>query len=269
MIGPMDRTFVAALCLARAGLQVDVEKSYLIESRLAPVARREGYASPEVLIAALRDGADERLGWAVVEAMTASEGEFFRDPEVFARLASEVLPALARGRTGPVKVWNAACGSGQEIYGLAMAIAEAPGLWEAVELYASDLSHRNLEKAQSGVYSQFEVQRGLPARVLVRHFTKHGESFAVSSRVRQMVRWRRANLLDDNARFGPFDLVMFRNRLDQFAPEARQKVLAHLRRALAPGGRLVLGVTEDAGIEFTRLGDGLFGLPGEGARSAA
>jgi chemotaxis protein methyltransferase CheR len=273
MIAAIDRAFVAALCLARAGLKVDAEKSYLIESRLAPVARREGFSSPEEFIGRLRDGGgDDRLHWAIVEAIALPETEFFRDHAVFEALVREVIPALARERGGePVRVWSTACGTGQEVYSLAMLIADTPGLAGKIELFASDLSEKSLEKAQSGLYSQFEVQRGLPARTLVRHFDKDGESFALSPRIRQMIRWRRVNLIDDLSRFGQFDVLLCRNVLTQLAPEAQGRVVAQLKKALAPGGRLVLGLKEEAGGELTPLsgGLGLFALPQDAVRTAA
>jgi chemotaxis protein methyltransferase CheR len=246
MIPAADREFISDLCRTRAGLQVDADKAYLIESRLGPVARREGYASPEIFIEAIRGG-DDQLAWAAVEAMALPETEFFRDRAVFHHLVGEVLPELVRQREGqPVRVWSTACGTGQEIYSLAMLLADASGLGGKVELYASDLSATSLEKAQAGLYSQFEVQRGLPARLLVRHFEKRGESFALSPRIRQMVRWRRVNLVDDLARFGQFELVLCRNVLGQLAEEARASVHAGLKAALAPGGRMVLGLKDEA-----------------------
>jgi chemotaxis protein methyltransferase CheR len=204
--------------------------------------------------------------------MALPESEFFRDREVFTRLAEDVVPALARARAGePVRVWSAACGTGQEIYSLAMLLADAPGPSCKVELFASDLSERSLEKAQSGLYSQFEVQRGLPARVLVRHFETQGESFALSPRIRQMVRWRRVNLMDDLSRMGQFDLVLCRNVLAQYAPEAVGRVVSQLRSALAPGGRLALGLDESAGRGFIRAAPdlGLYAATDDAARSAA
>ena len=248
MIDPIDREYLSALCLTRAGLRLDADKSYLIESRLGPVARREGFATPETFIEVLRQGGDERLSWAAVEAMVLPETEFFRDRGVFPYLAAEVLPALVRARGDqPVRVWNTACGTGQEIYSLAMLLADTAGLAGRIELYASDLSERSLEKAQAGIYSQFEVQRGLPARMLVRHFEKRGEAFQLSPRIRQMVRWRRVNLMDDLSPFGQFDLVLCRNLLVQLAPEALGRVHGQLKGALAPGGRMVLGLKDPTG----------------------
>jgi len=252
MIPIADRDFVSALCLARAGLKVDAEKAYLIENRLSPLARRECFSSTEAFIDALRHGADDRLAWAAVEAMALPESEFFRDHRVFTQLADEVIPVLARSRgLEPLRIWSAGCGTGQEIYSLAMLLADAPGLGK-VELFASDLSERSLEKAQSGRYSQFEVQRGLPARMLVRHFEKDGESFALSPRVRQMVRWRRVNLIDDLSRVGQYDLILCRNALGQLDPEAGGRVLGALHAALAPDGLLVLGQNDSAGKAFVR-----------------
>ncbi len=251
MINPADRAYLAALCLARAGLRVDPEKTYLIESRLGPVARREGFLSPADLVSAVRSRSDDRLGWAAVEAMAMPEPEFFRDRAVFDRLAVEVLPELvARRESQPVRIWSTACGTGQEIYSLAMMLTDLPGLSANWELFGSDLSERSLEKAQAGLYSQFEVQRGLPARTLVRHFEKRGEAFALSPRIRQMVRWRRVNLLDDLSRFGQFDLLLCRNMLQGLAPEAQVHVRAALAASLAPGGRLVLGLRDLAGDEL-------------------
>ncbi|MFZ5718811.1 MAG: CheR family methyltransferase [Pseudomonadota bacterium] len=272
MIAAIDRDFVSALCLARAGLKVDPDKSYLIESRLAPLVRREGYPTLEVLIGAVREGEDDRLAWSLVEAMALAESEFFRDRGVFERLVGEVLPALAHDVEGPVRIWSAACGAGQEIYSLAMLLADAPSLAGRVELYASDLSERNLEKAQAGLYSQFEVQRGLPARLLVRHFEKRGEAFALAPRIRHMVRWRRANLMDDLSRHGQFELVLCRNVLSQMAPEAHGRVRNQLAGVLAPGGRLVIGLGETLGAPFACVTRDL-GLHarsgGDAARAAA
>lgn len=270
MIAPMDRAFVAELCLAHAGLSVDPEKAYLIESRLAPLARREGFASPNALIGAARDGGDKQLGWRLVEAMALPETEFFRDRAMFERLIGEVLPALIRTCDGPVRVWSAACGGGQEIYSLAMLLADAPALAGRVELYASDLSERNLEKAQAGLYSQFEVQQGLPARLLIRHFEKRGEAFAIAPRIRQMIRWRRINLMDDLSRYGRFEVVLCRHVLGRMAQQAQGQILAQLKMTLAPSGRLLVGPDDTVRGPFVCV-DADIGLhaPTDAGRTAA
>ncbi len=270
MIPATNRIYLTALCLARAGLRIDSDKAYLLESRLAPVARREGFGSIEALIDKVRDGGEDRLAWAVVEAMLMPEAEFFRDRAVFEALAYEVLPDLARTAGRPLRVWSAACGTGQEIYSLALLLADAPAC-DQVELFASDLSERALEKAQAGAYSQFEVQLGLPARTLVRFFEKEGETFVVSPRLRQAIRWRRVNLMDDISALGQFDVILCRNLLPQLAPEAHAKALQSLARALTPGGRLVLGRRELAGPELAPVDAriGLFAAAGVATRTAA
>lgn len=244
---PQDRDLIARLCAERAGLRIEPEKAYLLENRLAPVARREGFSSVHDMAVAIRDRDDDRLGWAAVEAMSPAETAFFREPETFERIVGEVLPDLAmRSQGGTLRLWAAACGTGQEVYSLAMALEEQAPAGVTVELFASDLCERRLEKAQAGIYSQFEVQRGLSARRLVRHFEGLDDGFALSPRVRQMVRWRRVNLMEDLSRLGQFDLVLCRNLMGHLLEDARARVLGALERTLKPGGWLVLGAGESA-----------------------
>jgi chemotaxis protein methyltransferase CheR len=239
--------FIAELCAARAGLKVDPDKSYLIESRLAPVARRENFASVADLVGALRQLGDEPLVKAAVEAMAPSETSFFRDRAVFEHLWREVVPELARrSGDGVVRIWSAGCAAGQEIYSLAMLQAEAPAPTGKVEFFASDLSESALERARAGIYSSFEIQRGLTARQLVRHFDNRDERFQLVRSVRQAVRWRRVNLLDDLAPIGAFDIVLCRYVLGTLTEEASRHVLTQLAGAVAPGGVLVLGEGEGA-----------------------
>ena len=266
---PQDRDFIARLCAVRAGLRVDPEKVYLLENRLSPVARREGFSSVHDLAAAVRHRDDDKLAWKIVEAMSPAETAFFREPEAIARIVDELLPELAmRNAGGPLRIWAAACGAGQEVYSLAMALEERAPAGVTLELFASDLCERRLEKAQAGVYSQFEVQRGLSARRLVRHFEGCDDNFALSPRVRQMVRWRRVNLLEDLARLGQFDLVVCRNMLGHLEEEARARVLTNLEATLKPAGWLVLGAAEAAPSLAPAAGHpGFFGRGG--VRAAA
>lgn len=258
---PQDRELVARLCGERAGLRIDPDRSYLLENRLGPVARREGFASVHEFICAVRDRDEDRLIWAAVEAMSPAETAFFRDPRVFETLVGEVLPELARRREGgTLRLWAAACGTGQEVYSLAMALDEAAPVGVTLELFGSDLCERRLEKAQAGIYSQFEVQRGLSAQRLVRHFEGLEEGFALSPRVRQTVRWRRVNLMEDLSRLGQFDLVICRNLMGYLREEARPRVLTNLEGALAPGGYLVLGANEtSSGLTAAPGRPGFFG----------
>lgn len=257
---PQDRELIARLCAERAGLRVDPERAYILENRLAPVARRAGFASVHEFMCAVRDRDEERLIWSAVEAMSPAETSFFRAPETFARIVDEALPELARRREDRVlRLWAAACGAGQEVYSLAMVLEERAPAGLRVEVFASDLCERRLEKAQAGAYSQFEVQRGLSAQRLVRHFEAMDEGFSLSPRVRQLVRWRRVNLMDDPGRLGQFDLVLCRNVLGHYLEEARTRVLSNLRRTLAPGGWLVLGEGEAApGFEDAADRSGLY-----------
>jgi chemotaxis protein methyltransferase CheR len=239
---PDERSFVADLCAQRAGLRIDLGKAYVIESRLAPAARREGFPSVGALVEAAREGRESGLPDVVVEAMAASESRFFRDRDLIERLWREVIPAIARQRDdGVVRLWSAGCGAGQEIYSLAMLQDEQPAPTGRVQLFASDISERLLERARSGIYSSFEVQRGLTARQLVRHFENHETSFQVAQKLREQVRWRRINLVESLAAVGTFDVILCRNVAGAMTPEAQGKLMAQLAQVLAPGGVLMLG----------------------------
>lgn len=246
---PEDMDLLAALGRARAGVRIETEKPYLIESRLAPLARRENYDSIDALIAALRSKREERLIWAVVEALCRSETRFFRDRETFAQLRDQVLPALSqRRRETPIRIWSAACATGQEVYSMAIAAAEAPGLVPGArfEFFGSDLSERSLEKAQAGIYTQFEVQRGLPIRLLIKYFENQDDTWAISPRIRQMVRWKRINLLADLSAMGRFDVILLRNVLGGMEASLRGKVARALAALLPEDGVLVLDPEDDA-----------------------
>ena len=240
--------FVLEVARAGAGLLVDPEKVYLLESRLTPVARREGFGSIREMLVCARQRREEKLLWSVVEALAQGETSFFRDPEVFRRLRDEILPERAAQRPAgqPIRLLSAGCGGGQETYSLALMLddCETEVLSAGVDILGADLSERSLEKAQSGLYTQFEVQRGLPIRVLARHFEPREELWSISPRVRAMVRWRRLNLNAEFRALGSFDVVLCRYVLDEMTPEAQRRVLRQLAGAIAPGGWLVLGAEE-------------------------
>ena len=238
-----DMELLAALARARAGLKVDVDKTYLVESRLAPLARREGFDSIEAVVAALRAKREERLIWAVVEALTFNDTSFFRDRDVFAHLRDAVMPALSKARRDqPIRIWSAACSTGQEVYSLAMASGDSrdvePGA--KFEFFGSDLSERCLEKAQSGLYTQFEIQRGLPITQLVKHFANQDDTWEISPRIRQLVRWKRINLLSDLSSLGKFDVILLRHVLDGMEPTLHGRLIENLAARLADDGVLVL-----------------------------
>jgi len=243
-----DAEALRNLVQSRSGVVIDPAKTYLVETRLGPLARREGFPSHDELLAAMRAKRDDRLIWAVTEAMTSSETAFFRDRDTFDAIRQSILPKFA-GRTTPVKIWSAACAGGQEPYSLAMMLEdEAPRLeGAAVELFASDLSEACLEKARSGLYSQFEVQRGLPIRSLIRHFSKQGEMWRISAGLMAKVRWRRINLLADLAPLGRFDMIFCRYVVGSFDAVTRRRVIGQLKALLTDDGYLVLGQDETAG----------------------
>ncbi len=240
---PEDIQLVVALCKARAGLKIDPAKTYLMESRLAPLARREGYNSVEDLIAGLKLRREEPLIWALVEAMTLNETAFFRDRATFDQLRDDILPTLTRMRgPEPIRIWSAACATGQEAYSVAMIAEEAHGLEPGarIDIYGSDIAERCLEKAQSGLYTQFEVQRGLPIQQLVRHFDKIEDNWQLSPRIRQRVRWRRINLAADLSGVGRFDVILARHVLTALDDSIRRRVLEGLAAALPADGFLLL-----------------------------
>lgn len=252
---------LAALGRARAGVRVETEKPYLVESRLSPLARREGYDSIDAMITALRTHREERLIWAVVESLCRGETTFFRGRETFAALRDDVLPALShRRREAPIRIWSAACATGQEVYSLAIAAAEAKTLatGSRFEFFGSDLSERSLEKAQAGIYTQFEIQRGLPIRMLVKYFENQDDTWAISPRIRQMVRWKRINLLADLSSMGRFDVILLRDVLKGMDASLRGKVVLALVNLLPADGVLVLDPEDDV----TEFEDMLSAAPG-------
>ena len=260
-----DLEFVAGLARARAGLALKGERAFLIETRLAPLARREGAASVAALIDRLRAQPDGMLADAAAEALSATESSFFRDRAMFDRLRDDILPALgARRPGGRARAWCAGVASGQEAYSLAMLMEEERGRFGRLELdiLATDIVERALEKAQSGLYTHFEVQRGLPIRMLLRHFDKLDDAWRASARLRQAVTWRKMNLIGPDPGFGQFDLILCRNVLNCLDASARPRVLDRLASSLSDEGFLILGAEEAAGLpeafEPTRGGGGVY-----------
>ncbi|MBV9346690.1 MAG: chemotaxis protein CheR [Pseudolabrys sp.] len=232
----------------RSGLVLSADKQYLAESRLLPVARKYHLADLGLLTAQLRAAPNGPLGGDVIAAMMTNESFFFRDKLPFDYFKVRLLPALvaARSREKRVRIWCAAASTGQEPYSLAMILHElGPALagWR-VELLATDIANDVLEKARSGIYSQFEVQRGLPIQQLVRHFNQTGDVWQIASDIRGMVTFKVFNLLNDFAALGVFDIVFCRNVLIYFDQPTKSGVLNRLGRVVAPDGYLVLGAAE-------------------------
>lgn len=243
-----DLDFLSAIVRQRSGLVLTSDKGYLLESRLSPVARKEGFNSVEELTDAIRTRREERLMWAVTEAMTTNETFFFRDKSPFELFRDQVLPSLLqkKGANGTVRIWCAGCSTGQEPYSLAMLLADnaAKSGNMQFEILGTDISERVLEKAQSGLYTQFEVQRGLPVASLVKYFEKTGELWRLKPEIRAQVKFKKANLLDDFSAMGPFDVIYCRNVLIYFDQPSKQKVLERMGSMMGDEGYLFLGAAE-------------------------
>jgi chemotaxis protein methyltransferase CheR len=243
-----DFNLLSKLIKDRSGLTLTKDKAYLLESRLLPVARKWNLKSLDELVMRLRTRSEAGLVRDVVEAMTTNESFFFRDIKPFDQFKQLVLPYMlqARGTARTIKVWSAACSSGQEPYTLGMMIKEERQKmigWN-VDILATDLSTDILAKAQAGLYSQFEVQRGLPIQLLVKYFKQAGDRWQIDAAVREMVRYRPFNLLDDMSGLGQFDVIFCRNVLIYFDQPTKQMVLERMAKQLAPDGFLYLGGAE-------------------------
>lgn len=238
-------TFVADLVRKRSAIHLAPGKEYLVESRLMPLARRQGVTVDDYV--RRQRGTPNQLEFElIVEALTTNETSWFRDASPFQTLTEHILPqAVAALPAGaPLRIWSAACSTGQEPYSIAMTIREQLQASRRVEITATDLSGEVLEKASRGVYSQLEINRGLPAKFLVKHFTKRGAEWAIADELRSMVRFTKHNLLTAPPVGGPYDIVFLRNVLIYFDVAVKRDILRRLRMVMRPGGFLVLGAAE-------------------------
>ena len=243
-----DFPLFSTLLKERSGLVLTPDKVYLLESRLLPVARKWKRKSLAELAADLRGRPEPALVRDIIEAMTTNESFFFRDIKPFDQFKGFVLPELLRRRaaTRSIRIWSAACSSGQEPYSLAMILSEQRAQlagWR-IEIVATDLSTDVLDKAKAGLYSQFEVQRGLPIQLLIKYFKQQGDRWQIDEAIRAMVQFRQFNLLDEMAPLGRFDVVFCRNVLIYFDQPTKATVLERLGRQMAPDGYLYLGGAE-------------------------
>jgi chemotaxis protein methyltransferase CheR len=247
-VTPQDFEYLRKFLRERSGLVLAVEKQYLAESRLLPVARRNGMSTLGELIDHLKNRAPAPLSSQVVEAMTTNETFFFRDKLPFDHFRDTMMPALiaARAREKRIRIWCTAASSGQEPYSLAMAIKSMGAIVAGyrIDIVATDLSSEVLEKAKAGIYSQFEVQRGLPVQLLVKFFEQAGESWQLVPELRSMVQFRPLNLLNDFSVLGNFDVVFCRNVLIYFDQENKIAVLKRIAQQMPEDGYLVLGAAE-------------------------
>jgi chemotaxis protein methyltransferase CheR len=247
-VTPQDYDYLRKLLKERSGLVLSADKQYLVESRLLPIARKIGVAGLSELTQKLKAPANEALIVDVVEAMTTNESFFFRDKIPFDHFRDVIVPSLleARAKDKRIRIWCAAASTGQEPYSLAIILKEMAAKlagWR-IEILGTDLSLEVLEKAKAGIYSQFEVQRGLPIQLLVKNFTQIGETWQLSPQIRAMVQYRPLNLLADFSHLGRFDVVFCRNVLIYFDQDTKVAVLERIARITEPNGFLVLGAAE-------------------------
>ena len=244
---PSEYEYLRKFLKDNSGLDLSADKQYLIESRLLPLARKAGLSGIPELVQKLQGGS-RSLITDVVEAMTTNETFFFRDKVPFDHFRDTIMPEIIRARAGrrSVRIWCAAGSTGQEPYSLAMCLKEMSAAltgWR-VEIIATDLSQEVLEKARAGIYSQFEVQRGLPIQMLVKHFKQTGETWQVNPELRAMIQHRQLNLLHDFSQLGTFDVIFCRNVLIYFDQDTKINIFNRLARQIETDGFLVLGAAE-------------------------
>ena len=245
---PQDFDFLANLVKARSGLVLNRDKAYLLDSRLMPVARRNGLNGLPELVAAIRSGGNASLTREVTEAMTTNESFFFRDTKPFDLFRDNILPKMLETRADrkALRIWCAACSSGQEPYSLAIILKEAAARlagWR-IDIIGTDISTEILARAKDGIYSQFEVQRGLPVKLLLKYFKKKDDIWEIDPSLRTMVQYREYNLLDDLKGLGRFDVVFCRNVLIYFDQETKGRVLGAISGQMPDDGFLFLGGAE-------------------------
>ncbi|MEA2742640.1 MAG: chemotaxis protein methyltransferase CheR, partial [Acetobacteraceae bacterium] len=238
----------ANLLKTKSGLVIGKDKLYLLETRLSEIVKREKRADMNVLAERLRRPGSDTLARDVVEAMTTNESFFFRDDKPFLHFRTQALPRLVAARPpgSTIRVWSAASSSGQEAYSLAMIVAESSTLLggRKVEIVGTDIARDQLARAREGVYSQFEVQRGLPVQMLMKYFRKEDNNWRIADTIRAMAQFREFNLLSDLRLLGRFDIVFCRNVLIYFDQPTKTRVLEAVGGLMPPDGLLYLGGAE-------------------------
>ncbi|MDB5504875.1 MAG: methyltransferase, CheR-type [Tardiphaga sp.] len=244
---PLDYEYLQKILKDRSGLMLSADKKYLLESRLLPLARKVGVPGISELVQKMKGGSQTVID-DVVEAMTTNETFFFRDKTPFDHFKDTVVPAMIKARAGKrsLRIWCAAASTGQEPYSLAMILKDfgaALSGWR-VEIIATDLSPEVLEKSRAGLYTQFEVQRGLPIQSLVKHFTQVGTMWQLNADVRSLVQFKQFNLLQDFTHLGKFDIIFCRNVLIYFDQPTKSDIFGRLAKVSEADGYLFLGAAE-------------------------
>ncbi|MDO8106096.1 protein-glutamate O-methyltransferase CheR [Isoptericola sp. b441] len=243
-LAPDTFAWVADLVRRRSAIQLEAGKEYLVESRLMPLARATGSMDVDAYVRGVRQVASPASLEAVVEALTTNETSWFRDAQPFTTLSRHIVPELLAQRPGAVlKIWSAACSSGQEPYSIAMTLEDLVTT-RRVQILGTDLNQKMVDRARAGRYNQLEVNRGVPAPMLVKHFTRQGADWEVAAALRAATTFARHNLLEAPPGGGPFDVVFLRNVLIYFDLATKRDVLRRVSQAIRPGGYLLLGAAE-------------------------
>lgn len=249
--------FFTALLERVSGISYTTGKEYLIESRLNELALSLGYKDlNDFYQSIVKKGVDSKVLNEIIDALTTNETYFFRDLHPFETLKGHILPELfkKKERDKKINIWSAACSTGQEPYSIAMLLLEHFSLYlknYKINILATDISQKCLEKAEKGIYNQIEINRGLPITFLVKYFKQDGAHWCIDEKVKKMVKFQKLNLLEAATRlFEKFDIIFCRYVLIYFSDETKKKVLTDLWKLLNPGGYLILGATEIPTINF-------------------
>ncbi len=257
----MDNGFahqtLSGLLEKHTGQVVAANRHWRLEMALKPVMRRYAIPDPDTLAAVIKSGTDKQLETDCVEAMINNETCFFRDQPNFALLTGPLLDAMRAKnmQTKTLRIWSTACSTGQEPYSLAMMICENAEKWRDwnVEILATDVSAGALKRAKDGRYSQFEIQRGLPVILMLKHFSQVGEDWCIQDKLKKMVTFRQNNMLEPAMYRSKFDVILCRNMLMYLSEDKRRLVLDSISQSLSPGGLVMLGAAETVIGQTERL----------------
>jgi chemotaxis protein methyltransferase CheR len=248
---------LAELLRKHSGQQLMANRHWRVEMALKPVLRRHSIPDMDVLGALLSNECEAALVRECVEAMINNETCFYRDQANFALLTGPVLDSIRdkRKATRRLRIWSAACSTGQEPYSLAMYFADNPEKWADwnIQILATDVSTIALSQARKGHYSQFEIQRGLPVMLMLKYFDQHGTDWQLKDPSRRAVSFASHNLVESARGLGVFDLVLCRNVLMYLCEDNRRQVLSHMADVLSPDGNLMLGAAETVIGQTDRL----------------
>lgn len=259
MLNQNDFQFICQLIRSESGIELDTGKEYLVDLRLSELSHTEGYRSAKTMVQNLMQTPNSSLRRKIVDALTTNETSFFRDFKPFEYLRKEVIPHLTQRPDKTINIWSAACSTGQEPYSIAMILQQFfPHLLEEfqVNILATDISFNCLEFAQKALYSQFQVNRGLPAAYLVRYFEQQGQEWQLKSSIRNLVNFREFNLIGPWQGLATMDIIFMSNVMMYFSTETKRMLFERIRSQLKPDGYLFLGGSENPfglNAHFTRV----------------